>query len=68
MVLHPPDAELVGVGVEPEAAAGAGRLQEPVPPLPGSQELGADADAAAELADPQMAGGIHRPDYTDSGQ
>ena len=37
-----------------EPAAGTDRLQQPVPTLPGAEELGCDAYSAAQFADPEL--------------
>ena len=55
---HAADAALVVVSVEPEPARGAGGREQAVAALPGTQQLGADAHAAAQLADAQMARGV----------
>jgi hypothetical protein len=49
--LHAADPALVRFGVQAVAAGCPGRLEQPVPPFPGAQQLGADAGAAAQLAD-----------------
>ena len=46
--------------VQPEAAGGADRLQQPVAALPRAQHLGADADATGELPDAVAAGSTYR--------
>ena len=45
------DPPFIRRGVEAESALGAGRAEQPVPALPGAQELGADACSAAQLSD-----------------
>ena len=49
--LHAADAFLVRRGVEPKAAVGSDRPEEPVAALPGPQELRADGRPTAQLAD-----------------
>ena len=63
MGLHTADARLVRLGVQPEAACGAYRLQQAVAALPGPQHMVADPQAAAQLADAQQRaalGNIHQ--------
>ncbi len=69
---HPAHAALVLVAVEAEAALGPRWRQQPVATLPGPQQLGAHAHAAAELPDAEVAGGVglsfHDHHITDFGQ
>lgn len=51
---HRAHALLVGLRVEPEAAARAQRLEQPVALLPGAQQLGRDADSTAQRPDAEV--------------
>jgi hypothetical protein len=53
--LHLERARLVELRVEPVAGRGAHRLEQAVPPFPGTQDVRARAAAAAELADAEPA-------------
>ena len=53
--LHAADPTLIAVGVQPKSAGGTHRCQQPVSVLPRPEHVIADADAPAELADPQHA-------------
>ena len=60
--LHPPDPRLVRLGVQPEAARRAHRLQEAVAALPRPQDVVAHAEAPAQLTDTEQRralGSIH---------
>ena len=52
--LHPADPCLVRLGIQPEAARRAHRLQQAVAVLPGPEHMVADAQAPAQLADAQQ--------------
>ena len=54
--LHPADPPLVRLGVQPEAAWRAHRLQQAVAILPGPEHMVADAEAPAQLTDAQQRG------------
>ena len=56
VVGHAPDSPFVVVRVETKAAAGAGGLEQPISPLPGSQQVRGHTGATCELADAQVAG------------
>src|SRR5208337_938340 len=61
--LHPADPQRVRLGVQPEAARRAHRLQQAVAALPRPQHVVAHAGAPAELADAQhrrAVGSVHR--------
>ena len=62
---HSADACDVSRRVETEAPGRPRRAQEPVAMLPGAEQLGAHADAATQLPDPQMSGFGHPPDLTE---
>ncbi len=55
VVSHRLNAGFVSLGVEAEAAGRPVRVEEPVAPLPGAQELGADARSPAQFPDPEIA-------------
>ena len=60
--LHPPDPRLVRLGVQPEAARRAHRLQQAVAALPRPQDVVAHAEAPAQLTDTEQRraiGSIH---------
>jgi uncharacterized membrane protein YuzA (DUF378 family) len=67
VLLHAANPVDVVRRVETEPTGGAGRLEQAVPPLPRSQELGRDAGAPTELTDAEK-GGFHEADYTTPGQ
>ena len=52
---HPP---LILAAVEAESARSAGGREQSVTTLPGTQQFRAHADAPAQLADPEMPGGV----------
>jgi len=56
---HRSDPLLIRDRVEPEAPRGASRLQQAVAALPRTKELRLDADAAAQLADPEGSAFVH---------
>jgi hypothetical protein len=59
VLLHRLHAGEIVRRVQPQSTGRAGRLQQPIPPFPGAQQLGTDARAATQLSDPQCAGRFH---------
>jgi hypothetical protein len=62
MPRHQVDPPLVVFGVEAKTAVGARGAKQPVTPLPGTQALGRDSGAPAQLADSEMSRrSVHAP-------
>jgi hypothetical protein len=68
LLLHRPNAEQVILRIETKPAGRAAGTEQAVAALPGSQEIGADAGAAAQLPDPKAGLSAHGGIITGAGQ